>query len=100
MGTMEFLVAHGEHDNFRLKIEASATTSWRIEPSNATCPLLVSGTSVLEDSGHLACRHTGTDIVVLEGASFGSEEGATGSARVPGSSCSEDGWSWLLDSVV
>ena len=97
MATLEFVVTHGAHDNFRVKIETSGAASWRIEPANAVCPLLVSGVSVVEAGGNIACRHTGTDIVVLNGASFDSAEGTTGTARVPESSCSEDGWSWLLD---
>lgn len=99
MASLEFLVTHASHDNFRVKIERSITTSWRIEPTSAECPLLVSGASVVETGGNLECRHTGTDIVVLNGASFDSTEGETGSARVPESPCDEDGWSWLLDST-
>lgn len=93
MATLEFFATNGSHDNFCVKIEISSAASWRIESENAECPFLVSGVPVVETRGNLACRHTGTEIVVLNGASFDSVEGTTGTARVPESSHSEAGCS-------
>jgi len=98
MASYEFVVTHPSHDNFRLKVESSLIgSSWSVEPASAECPLLSSGDAVVETSGDLVCRNGGTDLIVLESASFASEEGATGSAKVLQSACSEDGWDWLLD---
>ena len=100
MATQEFVFSHGSHDNFRITVESGfLSSSWRIEPVTAECPLLFAGDGVGDSDGDLNCLNSKVSLVVIEGASFFSAEGETGSGRVLQSGCSETGWSWLLDSV-
>ena len=100
MATQEFVFSHGSHDNFRITVESGfLSNSWRIEPVTANCPLLVSGDGVDDTGGDLNFLNSKVSLILIEGASFSSVEGETGSGRVLQSDCSETGWTWLLDSV-
>ena len=72
--------------------------SWSVDPINAECPIVSGGDRVIERDAELICRNTPSDIIILLGASFDSEIGATGAGKLLESACSEDGWTWLLDS--